>query len=66
MTAFITAVELLAMSSVGFADAILTETGEHIRICGDYRALRDIGEALRIGNEPIRAEIDAWQIVGRF
>ncbi len=62
---FIKAVEVPAMSSVGFAEAILSDTGEYIQICGDHRALREIGEALRTANEPIQAEIEAWQIVDR-
>ena len=56
-------VSIPAMSTIGYGQGIMIETGEEIRFCGDHRPLRDLGEALRSASEPPVAEVEHWQIL---
>lgn len=49
-----------AMSTIGFGTGI-DEAGSEIKFVGDWRPMRDLGEALQQGMD-IEVEIEDWQV----
>ena len=39
------------------------QEGGRVRFAGDWRPLRDLGEALTVATEPIDVEVADWQVL---
>lgn len=57
------AVSIPAWSTIGYAEGIDTETGQPMRIAGDHRPMRHLGEALAEADEPITIDYEEWQVL---
>ena len=61
MTGALERVTVPAWSTIGFG-AGLDEDGRRVRFAGDWRPLRDLGEALAGADEPVEVEVGDWQV----
>ena len=62
MTITLERITIPAGSTIGYGQGIDHE-GRCIRFAGDWRPLRDLGEALAGADEPIEVEVANWQVL---
>ena len=60
-TVHVTHVNIPAGSTIGHGYG-RTEDGDEVIFGGDWRPMRDLGEALHGSSEPIPVELEDWQV----
>ena len=58
-------ISIPAASTLGFGKGVDCETERSVDFCGDHRAMRDVGELLRISDSPVEVSIEDWQVIGQ-
>ena len=62
MTITLERIAVPADSTIGYGLGV-DEDGRRVRFAGDWRPLRDLGEALADADEPILVEVEPWQVL---